>query len=803
MEWFEIEEGDDDTRIIEKVKAGTADWQEVAREKVPYLKYLLSVDPGDPAITTMDPMARRASIFDGLRALLLEESRQQPLVVVVEDLHWVDEQTEAALAAVIDVIATVPVLLLLTARPGYTHTLGDRTYYTRLALRDLRPEESGALAEAVLQVSVLPERLRDLIVQKAEGNPFYIEEAMLALVETGVVARRNGTCTLTRPIEEIQVPDTLQAIILSRIDRLAAEAKQSLQLASVIGREFTVQLLQRIADIEAELQQVLGELKALELIYEKAYFPELAYMFKHARTHEVAYATLLRERRRTLHRGVGAAIEELYADRLPEHYETLAHHYYAGEAWEQALDYLVHSAQKAAAAYANRDALTYFDRALQTCGHLDDVPGERLLGIYASKAEVEFALGQWADGIASYHKLQEVARTTGNRAVEGQALGGAALGYFWHHQFDQAEATAQEALALAEELADDAARGGAIFVLGLLNAVRGNLAASQAQMSEAARISEATGQPFFEVLSNYIQALNYSWRGLYDQAHRVAATNVKAAERYRVAFPQLHARFAQAVVLGGHGQYGDAIAVAEELIALCQRMGDIVAQSRALNTLGWVYSELYNWERAREWNQHGLDLAVTVGDPEIIINAQINLADCAAGSGDRERACQELEELYRSLPKQHEWMKWRYAQHLMHSLGEALLAAGGADRALVLADECLALAEPTESRKNIVKGRRLRGQALLAQGKLAAAERELDVALAVAKEVVNPPQLWQTYAALGTLRQAQGQREEARQAYREALAVIDRVAAGLTDEQLRETFITSDHVQGIRQAAGQ
>jgi tetratricopeptide (TPR) repeat protein len=214
-----------------------------------------------------------------------------------------------------------------------------------------------------------------------------------------------------------------------------------------------------------------------------------------------------------------------------------------------------------------------------------------------------------------------------------------------------------------------------------------------------------------------------------------------------------------------------------------------------------VHGELCDFERGIELNQRGLDLAYEVGDPEITINAQINLADCAFAVGERERARRDLEELYGSLPGMHEWMKWRYSQHVMHSLGETVLAAGEAERALALADECLALAEPTDSRKNIVKGRRLRGEALLALGKQEPAEKELLAALQVARGAGNPPQLWKTCVSIGDLRSVQGRAADARDIYGEALSVVDEVAGALDDERLRETFLGSAHVRSIRDAA--
>ncbi|MCH8345893.1 MAG: AAA family ATPase [Chloroflexi bacterium] len=795
---FDVQEGDDDAAIIGKVDEGAADWDETARATVSYLKYLLNVDPGDAAVTAMDPLERRAGIFDGLRALLLQESQRRPLVMVVEDLHWIDEKSEEALAALVDVVASAPVLLVLTYRPGYAHSLGDRSYFSRLALGHLPPEESAAMAERVLQVATLPEQLREVITGKAEGNPFYIEEVTKSLVEAGVLRKSNGSYSLERPAEQVRVPDTIQEVILSRIDRLERRAKEAIQLASVIGREFTVRLLDRISDVEAKLDDLLGELKSLELIYEKTYFPELSYMFKHALTHDVAYSTLLLERRKALHSIVAAAIEELYADRLTEHYEALAHHYYEGQEWEKALDYLVRAGEKAAAAFANQDALAYYDRALRACDHMSDVPVETLMGIYGGKAGVSLTINDWTAVVTNYGHLRELAGGAGNRAVEGLALGGVAFGHVWTHEFDLAEAAAHEALSLADDINDDAIRAGAFFVIGFLDNLRGNLAPARQRMTEAIRLSQETGQPAYEVFGHWFQSLNHSWRGLYEQAHRIAEEAVAAGEQHHVTFPLLINKWAQALAFASHGRYDDAIAALRDTIAMCERMGDNSVQSRAWNTLGWVHGELCDWEKGIEFNQKGLDLALVLGDPEITINAQINLADYAFATGEREQARRELDELYASLPQRQEWMKWRYSQHIMHSLGEVLLAAGETERALALADECLTLAESTETRKNVVKGRRLRGQALLAQGKLAEAEEEFATALEVAKEIGNPPQLWKTHAALGDLRQAQDRPDDARKAYRDALAVIEGVAGGLEDESLRETFLTSEHVQGIR-----
>jgi tetratricopeptide (TPR) repeat protein len=356
-------------------------------------------------------------------------------------------------------------------------------------------------------------------------------------------------------------------------------------------------------------------------------------------------------------------------------------------------------------------------------------------------------------------------------------------------------------MAVADELDDDAIRTGALMITTFLEALRGRVGSAMDHGKQTADLSRKTGQPVYEGFCYELFILGHSWRSLYEDAHRFAAEGVAKAEQYGLATSQAFNRWAQGVAFASNGRYNDAIAGLKDAIAFCERIGDTVVRSRAWNTLGWVHGELYDFERAVEFNQKGLELAVEIGDPEITINAEVNLADFAFATGDEEGAAEQLERLYASLPAVHEWMKWRYSQHVMHSLGEVVLAGGDAERALRLADECLALAEPTESRKNIVKGRRLRGQALLAQGKPDEAEKDVSIAVQVAHQAGNPPQLWKTLAALGDLRRAVGKSPEAGQAYLAALSVIEGVATGLADERLQTTLLGSSATRAIREAA--
>ncbi|MFV1979485.1 MAG: AAA family ATPase, partial [Myxococcota bacterium] len=334
-----IDDQDDDAAIAEKLDSQELDAGGGLEWTLPFMRHLLSLPSGDVDVDALDPMTRRSECSRALQARFLREARQQPLVLVIEDFHWIDAASEEFLAFLADSIAAASVLLVFTHRPGYEHPFGDRSFHVRIPLQALSHQAMRQMVQSVLESDELPTGLQQLIAGKAEGNPLFIEEVVRSLLEEEIVGVESGVPYLARDIEGINVPDRIQDVLMARIDRLPDGPKHAIQIASVIGREFALRLLERITEAGDQLSEIVGELRALELIYEKASHPELAYMFKHALTHDVAYESMLVQRRKTLHRVVGTAIEELYPDRIQEHYEALAHHFSESEDWERAFQY--------------------------------------------------------------------------------------------------------------------------------------------------------------------------------------------------------------------------------------------------------------------------------------------------------------------------------------------------------------------------------------------------------------------------------------------------------------------------------
>ena len=340
---------------------------------LPALLSLLDVPTDDLEWSMLDPPQRRRRTLEAVKRLLLRESQIQPLLVVFEDLHWIDSETQAVLDGLVESLPAARLLLLVNYRPEYQHGWGSRTYYERLMLNPLPAEGAERLLAALLGSNPGLEPLTQTLIAQTEGNPFFLEESVRTLVETGALTGERGAYQLARPLPAIQVPATVQAVIAARIDRLCATDKALLQTASVLGKDVPLGLLQAIADVAAdELHAAIGRLQAAEFLYEFGFLPGIEYTFKHALTHEVAYGSLLQDRRRGLHVRIVETIERTYPDRLAEHIERLAHHAFLGEDWAKAVTFRQQAGAKAFARSVHREAVRCFEQALTALSHLPE-----------------------------------------------------------------------------------------------------------------------------------------------------------------------------------------------------------------------------------------------------------------------------------------------------------------------------------------------------------------------------------------------------------------------------------------------
>jgi len=423
--YFQLEEQDAVPTLRDKITAKLQTLDAAFEPSLPAFLSLLEVPVEEPAWQALDPPQRRRHTLDALKRLLLWESHVQPLLLVVENLHWLDGETQALLETLIDSLPAARLLLLVTYRPEYQHRWGSKTSYTQIRLDPLSAPHAQALLGSLLGAdpSLMPFIPR--VIAQTEGNPFFLEESVRTLVETHVLAGEPGAYRLAQAVEHIQVPSTVHMVLAARIDRLSAEAKHLLQTAAVIGKDVPLPLLLAVAEgPEAVVHQGLAALQAAEFLYEARFAPERVYTFTHALTHEVAYGSLLPERRRALHARIVGALEALVGERLTEHIERLAHHALRGEVWDKAVTYCQRAGTRAHDQAAFREAVTSFEQALQALAHLPEPGDTRGLAIELRLAlgRALTLLGEYKRRLALLREAEALARARDDRARLGRVL---------------------------------------------------------------------------------------------------------------------------------------------------------------------------------------------------------------------------------------------------------------------------------------------------------------------------------------------------------------------------------------------
>jgi class 3 adenylate cyclase/tetratricopeptide (TPR) repeat protein len=614
--YFKTQDRDELREVREKVMGKVLTLDETLKAALPALLALLDVPVDDAAWRTLDPAQRRQQTLDAVKRLLLREAREQPLLVIFEDLHWIDSETQALLDGLVDSLGSARLLLLVNYRPEYQHAWSNRTYYSQMRLDALPVESAGALLDALLgaDAGLLP--LKQLLVRR--GNPFFLEETVRTLVETKALAGEPGRYQLTQPVLAIQVPPTVQVMLAARIDRLAPEDKRLLQVASVIGKEVPWRLLQAIADLPDEaLRRGLDHLQAAEFLYETRLFPDLEYTFKHALTHEVAYGTLLAERRRVLHAQVVETIEAGFADRLAEQVEQLAHHSFRGEVWAKALRYMRQAGQKAASRSAHREAVACLDQALAALAHLPE-DREALEEAIDLRLDLRTSLIPLTELSRTRAVLEEAARladSIGDRRRLGQAL--ALLGNYYYEiaQSDKSIDCAERALGIARDLGDPELEAGVTFLLG---------------------------QNHYG-LGNYTRAIDL----LVQNVAALEAAQLDVTYHVGPARLSVTARCFLARTLAEIGEFRQAVTRAEEAITLSESDNEAFGLAHGFFALGVTYLRQGNLARAIALLERGFGVASarTVSFLEPLIGSHLGYAQ--ALSGHIQEGLSLLEQAYR------------------------------------------------------------------------------------------------------------------------------------------------------------
>jgi len=467
--FFGISSEDDARKRREKVNGKVLTLDRSLEDTIPYLFRLLGiVERADP-LAQMDLQTRRRRTLEAIKRLLLRESLRQPLMVIFEDLHWIDGETQALLNLLADSIGTAQILLLFNYRPEYHHEWGSKTYYTQLRLDPLGTKNADEMLSAMLGDDVGLAPLKRLIVEKTEGNPFFIEEMVQAMFDDGALVR-DGTVKITKSLSQLKIPLTVQAILSSRIDRLPPDQKDLLQTLALIGREFAFGLVQRVvAKSEDELNRILHDLQLAELVYEHPAADDIEYVFKHALTQEVAYNSVLIEKRKAEHEKIGGAIEALAASRMEDHVAELAHHYSRSDNSMKAAFYLHWAAMQAEQRSAYAEATDLARRGIGILANAPDGP-ERdrqelgLQNILGGMYSAAFSPGS-VEVERVLTRTIELCRRIGDETQLFLALVGSYIPLTVRAEGHRAREVSEQVLAMAERL-------GQPWMLGIAHALR-------------------------------------------------------------------------------------------------------------------------------------------------------------------------------------------------------------------------------------------------------------------------------------------------------------------------------------------
>ncbi|MGH7322120.1 MAG: AAA family ATPase [Candidatus Rokuibacteriota bacterium] len=668
--YFAIEDRDDARRTREKLTGKLLTLDESLKPSLPALLALLDVPFEDPQWQRLAMGQRRQRTLDAVRRLLLRESHVQPLLLVFEDLHWIDTDTQALLDSLIESLPTARLLLLVNYRPEYRHAWGGKSYYSQLRLDPLPPDRAEALLQALLGDDGELQPLKRLLIDRTQGNPFFLEESVQTLVETQALVGDRGAYRVAKGVQTIVVPATVQAILAARIDRLPHDDKRLLQSASVIGKDVPFALLHAIAELPEEaLRQGLSGLQAGEFLHETRLFPEGEYTFKHALTHEVAYAGLLHERRRALHVRIVDALERLYPDRLAEHADRLAHHAFRGEAWGKALTYLRQTAASAspssldAALTGGPESPGYlwltgdYDRALRA--------GQRELAVAASfrnfgmQVVTDFRLGQIHHSLGDYPSATEflrrnVAALEGDLIRERFGMAGlpAVLSRVWlawclaeQGAFVEGLGYAGEGLQLAEAADHPYSLILASFGLGTLFVLKGDLSEAICALERGLVLDQVESLPLLFPFVAAPLGLAYARSGraaealpLLEQAvEQAAAMKLMANQSLRVTW------LGEAHALAG--RLDAATEHARRALALSHGPGERGHQAYALRLLAETMSDrdAPDVETAESSYRQAQALADELGMRPLVARCCLGLGRLALRIGRRPQARSELE----------------------------------------------------------------------------------------------------------------------------------------------------------------
>jgi DNA-binding NtrC family response regulator/tetratricopeptide (TPR) repeat protein len=666
----------------------------------PYLLQLLGVKDGGAHLTELSPEATRMRTFTVLRHLFQATSQQTPLVIVVEDLQWLDHTSEAFFTSLVESLAATPILFLTTYRPGYRPPWIERSYVTQMPLQPLSRRDSLRLVSAALLPDRVSEPVIDIILSKAEGNPFFLEELARAVMQHGDVSTR------------LTIPDTIQGVLMARIDRLTDAPKRLLQTAAVLGRDVPLRLLETMWDGAEEPLAVLPELQHLEFLHVHGGPEDPSYLFRHALTQEVVYESLPLSRRHVLHTAAGRALEALYTDRIDEVYDRLAYHYAHSVETDKAIEYLTRFAEKAAQNFAHTEAVTALQDALFHVERTSSAERvRRSIDLILSQAFSLSVLGRFRDILDLLRRYREQLEQLHDPTLSGPYYFRLALTHTYLGEYEQAVNNAQHAITAAHQCDDHASMGKAYYVLALKEYWGGEPLQGVETSRQAVALLERSEERHWLGLAKFVLGMHY----------------------------------------GFLGEFAPALAAEADVVDIAETTGDLRLQSLATWAIGWFLAMQGEWHKGVIACRDALAMAP---DPVSMALARAYLGAAYLEQGDAAQAIAVLEQSIEQLER----FQVRQTQGRMTVLlGIARGMQGELERARGLIHQGYALCHDAHHPYGVGWAQRALGYIDQACGALANAERSFQEALQTFTSLQARFEIGRTHLALAELAHMQGQ----------------------------------------------
>ena len=806
---FNIHEEDSNLTIREKIKTGLQLLEVDEVSTLPYFLELFSVKGEGAEKVLMSPEASKERIIDAIKRIVLKGSEIRPLILVFEDLHWMDKDSKDILRYISESISGARVLLIFTYRPEFVYILGGRSYHNQVNLNRLSNQESLEMATRLFGAEEVDIALEEFILEKTEGVPFFIEEFVKSLEDLGMLEKKGKRVFLTRDIKQITIPATIQDVIMAKIDSLDEDAKGVLQAASAIEREFSYELLKRVENIpEKELLVHLSVLKDKEFLYERGIYPQTTFIFKHALTQEMAYNTALTQKRARIHSRIAQAIEQLFADRLEEKYEVLAHHYGKSGDNAKAVDYLILAGEKSNKHNAVLAADEFFKKANELINNSDiELGPEQQLRLYRGQARASFNIGDIDTAAAGFRRVIDISRRHGMLDYERKGLIGLTSMMFMWPQRAEAEQTLKQTIDWAQDKEDKELESIVLANLGHCRGIYGDLAEAHQTAIRAQQLASESGKSLPLFTAHMSRSFTERLLGNPEKSVELTEGMFESLRNSFAMNPLMNLILLRGMSLAEIGRIEESLALFKDGIEIFEKLGASLRLGSFNNCLGYCYGEIHQHKHAWKFNQRSEEIVrrqieeYPVGRGlygEILAQTNVNLMENLFDRGELDLAWERMESFRKeSDSKDFDMFRHQWVSRMNYLAAQILMQRGDLDRAGRVIQEGVETARLRKTKKRQGGFLRLLGEIQIKRNEAENATTHLGKAIDILKDVGNPRQLWQAHASLASVFSQLGRPSEEHEQWGVAAEIILKTANRISSRELKEGFLKAKPIRQI------